>query len=298
MTARMTTSERRAITLGANDRVALIAGSGQLPVDVAASLSKAGTPPLVIIIGGEAVERGQLETYKHRRLTLEELGELMPLLKKNRITHLVMAGGVSNRPRLAKIKWNLSLMRFLPKIAYALARGDNTVLSTIVAHFEKNGIKVVGPHEIVPDLLARQGPMTATRPKAADRRDIDAAREAALSIGKLDIGQAAIAIGGRVVAVEGIEGTDGLLERTRDLRQHGRIAGTKRGVLVKYSKPGQEVRADLPTIGPATIDGAHAAGLAGVAVEAGRTFVLDFGRTIERADALGLFVVGLPQAGS
>ena len=99
------------------------------------------------------------------------------------------------------------------------------------------------------------------------------------------IGQAAVAIGGRVVALEGVEGTDGLLERVKALRANGRIAGIGRGVLVKCAKPGQELRADLPTIGPATIARAHAAGLAGVAVEAERAFVLEFDATINHADA-------------
>ena len=78
---------------------------------------------------------------------------------------------------------------------------------------------------------------------------------------------------------------------------HGRVGGRKRGVLVKCAKPGQELRADLPGIGPATVNAAHAAGLAGIGVEAGHSLVLDFGETVKRADALGLFVVGLPAGG-
>jgi UDP-2,3-diacylglucosamine hydrolase len=176
-----------------------------------------------------------------------------------------------------------------------MTRGDNTLLSIFVTYLEHNGFKVVGAHEILPDLLARQGVMTKARPRPSDQSDIDAALEAALAIGRLDIGQAAVAIGGRAVALEGIEGTDGLLERVKGLRENGRIAGTKRGVLVKCAKPGQEVRADLPTIGPATIERAHAAGLAGVAVEADRAFVLEFASTIDRANALGIFVMGFPK---
>jgi UDP-2,3-diacylglucosamine hydrolase len=107
-----------------------------------------------------------------------------------------------------------------------------------------------------------------------------------------------VAIGGRVVAVEGIEGTDGLLDRVKDLRGHGRIAGIGGGALVKCAKPGQELRADLPTIGPLTIERVHAAGLAGIGVEAGRAFVLEFAQTMARADALGVFVVGLTELGS
>jgi UDP-2,3-diacylglucosamine hydrolase len=296
MTARMTTSEAGGIALAPTDRVGLIAGDGQLPVDVAKGLADAGKPPFVIIVQGEKINQSEFEQYEHRQLGLEGIGELVPLLKRNRITHVVMAGGVSNRPSLRAIKWNLALLRLLPKIVYALAQGDNELLSAIVAHLEQNGFKVVGAHEILPDLLARKGTMTKVRPQRSDQRDIDAGMEAAIAIGKLDIGQAAVAIGGRTIALEGIEGTDGLLDRVRELRGHGRIAGIKRGVLVKCSKPGQELRADLPTIGPQTVERAHAAGLAGVVVEADRSFVLEFAKTIDRADKLGLFVIGVDKA--
>jgi DUF1009 family protein len=291
----MTTPEAGVRALGAADRVALIAGAGQLPVDVAAGLAKAGNAPLVIIVGGEEIERAALETYEHRQLSPDQVGDLLPLLKRSRITHVVMAGGVSRRPNLRKVKWTLSLLRFLPHVIHGMARGDNVLLSAFVTYLEHNGITVVGAHEILPDLLATRGVMTKAHPRSSDHRDIDAALEAALAIGRLDIGQAAVAIGGRAVALEGIEGTDGLLDRVKELRTNGRILGKKRGVLVKCAKPGQEVRADLPTIGPATIERAHAAGLAGVAVEAERAFVLEFAKTIERADALGMFVLGLPK---
>jgi DUF1009 family protein len=133
-------------------------------------------------------------------------------------------------------------------------------------------------------------------PWKSDWRDIEAGRAAAKAIGALDIGQAAVAVGGRVIALEGIEGTGGLLDRAKELRSHGRIAGKTRGVLVKCSKPGQELRADLPSIGPQTVDAAHAAGLAGIAIEAGHSLILDGPTTIARANALGLFIVGLPAA--
>jgi DUF1009 family protein len=293
MTAPMATTEVGRIELGPTDRIALIAGSGQLPVDVAEGLAKAGKPPFVIVVGGQSVEPAAFQPYEHVTLPLEALGDLVPLLRRKRITYLVLAGGVSNRPNLRRIKWSLSLLRFLPKLVYMLARGDNALLSALVSHLEKDGFKVVGAHEIVPDLLARQGVLGKARPLASDRRDIDAALEAALAIGRLDIGQAAIAVGGRAIALEGVEGTDALLERTKNLRSNGRIAGIKRGVLVKCAKPGQELRADLPTIGPKTIERAHAAGLAGVAIEAERALVLEFGKTIDLADKLGLFVIGL-----
>jgi DUF1009 family protein len=115
------------------------------------------------------------------------------------------------------------------------------------------------------------------------------------ALSPFDIGQAAIVIDGHVVAVEDIEGTDGLLARVTQLRSEGRIrAKAARGVLVKVPKSGQDLRFDLPTIGPKTIEGAVKAELAGVAVAAGHTIVVEPQAMIEAADAAGLFVVGLP----
>ena len=281
------------VKLAASDRVALVAGGGLLPQQVAASLARSGHTPFVIEIAGEDDAASRFSAYPHVTLPLERFPDFIALLKKNSATHVVMAGSVARRPSPWKMRWGFRLFRILAKFLAPLARGDNQLLKAVVDHVEENGIKVVGAHEIVPDLLATAGAMTKAVPLASDRRDIDAALLAARTIGALDIGQAAVAIGGRAVALEGIEGTDGLLQRVKALRGHGRIAGKKRGVLIKCAKPGQELRADLPTIGLATVEAAHEAGLAGIGVESGRSFILDHDRTIERADALGLFIIGL-----
>ncbi|WP_246666107.1 UDP-2,3-diacylglucosamine diphosphatase LpxI [Aquamicrobium sp. LC103] len=279
----------------APQRIAVVAGSGSLPIDVAAELVRTGRSPLLVLLEGEAEILAKFPPCEHFTMPLEHLGELVPRLKKQRVTHLVLAGGVERRPPLRKIRWSLDLFRLAPRLITAFARGDDGLLRALIDHIEANGIRVIGAHEIVPNLLAREGAMTITRPLARDKADIVAAMQAARAIGELDIGQAAIAIGGRAVALEGIEGTDGLLARMKPLRGNGRIAGKDRGVLAKCSKPGQELRADLPAIGPQTIEAAHAAGLAGVAVETGRSFVLDYKHTIERANDLGLFVIGVPR---
>jgi DUF1009 family protein len=206
---------------------------------------------------------------------------------------MVMAGEVKRRPRLSAIRWNAGLLAMLPHIVLGLTRGDDALLRVALRYLERQGTKVVGAHELVPELIASEGCFTKTSPQKADWRDIKAAYEAAEAIGALDIGQGAVAIGGRAIALEGIEGTDGLLDRVKDLRGHGRLAGKTRGVLVKCSKPGQEMRTDLPSIGPQTVDGAHAAGLAGIAVQAGHSLVLDGPEMVRRANALGIFVIGL-----
>jgi DUF1009 family protein len=283
------------IKLAAGDKVGIVAGSGRLPINVAERLIAGGHAPFIAMIEGEADQDPVLQSCDHEFLQLEDFALLVPTLKRHGVTHVVLAGGIGRRPEWRRIKPRFALLAILPRALAALARGDNGLLKALVSGLEAYGMKVVGAHEIVPDLLAIEGAMTKAAPLKSDWRDLDAALVAARTIGALDVGQGAVSVGGRVIALEGIEGTDGLLARVADMRSHGRIAGKKRGVLVKCAKPDQEMRADLPTIGPATVDGAHAAGLAGIGVEAGGSLVLDYGKMVERADELGLFVVGLPK---
>jgi DUF1009 family protein len=293
-TATMTATETVGlIQLRSGDRVAVVAGSGRLPLDLAENLAAHGHRPFVVMVGGEASP--ELASYDNEELTVENFAGLAPLLKRQGITHAVFAGGISRRPKLTALKPSLALLKLLPRTLAAMAKGDDGVLRALAATVEALGIKVVGAHQIAPDLLASEGPMTSVAPQKSDWRDIEAAAEAARAIGALDIGQAAVAIGGRAIALEGVEGTDGLLDRVKELRSHGRLAGKKRGVLVKCAKPGQELRMDLPSIGPGTVTAAHAAGLAGIGVEAERSLVLDLSNVIGEADRLGLFVIGLPR---
>jgi len=290
----MTASTNRASFhhLGPEAKVAIIAGSGMLPHNVVNALQSCAKRPLVVAVEGEATFDPAPDRYDLLTVKLEHLGLLMPRLQREGVTHLVMAGGIRTRPPLLSLRIRPNVLLFLPKLLWAYARGDDDLLKTLIGWVESYGITVVGAHEVAPNLLAPDQVMTRAKPTTADEKDIAAALEAARAIGRLDIGQAAIAVGGRAVALEGIEGTDGLLERMKELRSHGRLAGKKRGVLVKCAKPGQETRADLPTIGPRTVRDAHAAGLGGIAVEAGRSFILEMGETIRLADELGLFVLG------
>lgn len=286
----------KGLDLAPDAKVGIIAGGGSLPVEIARALARQGKLPFVVMAAGEVDRIADFEPYEQATLRLEDVGSLLPILKRHHVTHLVTAGHITRRPRLSAMRLNLGLLAWLPSLFVGVTRGDDTVLKLFVRRIERSGIKVVGAHEIVPELVAAEGLLTKAAPRKADWRDIEAAHAAAKAIGALDIGQAAVAVGGRAIALEGVEGTDGLLERTRELRGHGRLAGRTRGVLVKCAKPGQELRADLPSIGPLTVEAAHAAGLAGIAVEAGRSLVLEGPATIGRANALGLFVIGLPAA--
>jgi DUF1009 family protein len=153
----------------------------------------------------------------------------------------------------------------------------------------------VGIKDVAPDLLMPEGCLTRAVPDDHASGDIARGRAVLAALSPFDIGQAAVVIDGHVVAVEDIEGTDGLLARVVRLRGEGRIrARAGRGVLVKAPKSGQDLRFDLPTVGPRTVQGAAAAGIGGVAIVAGNTIVVEPQAMIEAADAAGLFVTGLP----
>ena len=149
--------------------------------------------------------------------------------------------------------------------------------------------------DVAPDLLMPEGSLTRAMPDADAAADIAKGRAVLAALSPFDIGQAVVVIDGHVVAVEDIEGTDGLLKRVARLRAEGRIrASSGRGVLVKAPKSGQDLRFDLPTIGPRSIEGGAAARLAGIAVVAGNTIAVEPQAMIEAADTAGLFVTGLP----
>ncbi len=274
-------------------RTAIVAGGGSLPLEVARALTAAGEAPFIAIVEGEVDTGSALYDLEHETIALEDVARLAPLLKRAGAERVVLAGGIGRRPDWRRLKPSLPLLAIAGRVVAGLARGDNALLSALVGHLEAAGMRVVGAHDIVPDLLAPRGVLTRRRPTKAELLTCGAAFRAAKALGALDIGQGAIAVGGRVIAVEGVEGTDGLLERVAGYRGRGRLAGAAGGVLAKCVKPGQEARADLPTIGPQTADGAHGAGLGGIAVEAGWTLILQQRALIERADALGLFVIGV-----
>ncbi|NNH31823.1 UDP-2,3-diacylglucosamine diphosphatase LpxI, partial [Rhizobium sp. SEMIA 4085] len=234
------------------------------------------------------------EDYDHAVIGVGDLSALADIFKRNNITRVVMSGVVRRRPEWRELRptwWTVAKMPGV--VRTLLSGGDDTVLQMVIKLIEDDGRRVVGAQDIAPDLLAAVGPIGAMSPGNDDKIDILKAAAAAEALGALDVGQGAVSVGGRIVALEGAEGTDGMLERVASLRGAGRISPRRRGVLVKLCKPQQDVRADLPSIGLSTVTNAKAAGLAGIAIEAGRALVLDRQAVIKAADEAGLFVCGL-----
>ncbi|NKL43120.1 DUF1009 domain-containing protein [Rhizobium leguminosarum bv. viciae] len=273
-------------------RLAIIAGGGLLPSYVAEAARAAGENPVIVALKDESDRRW--DGYDHAVIAIGDFAALEGLLNRYGIGRVVMSGSVRRRPEWREVRPTLrTLMKMPAAIRTLLSGGDDTVLQMVIRLIEGNGRRVVGAHEIAPDLLAAVGPLGTAIPGEEDRRDINRAAEAAELLGRLDVGQGAVAIGGRIVALEGPEGTDEMLERVAGLRAAGRISPRRRGALVKLCKPQQDIRADLPAIGVSTVLNAKKAGLAGVAVEAGRSLVLDRAAVLKAADEAGLFVCGI-----
>lgn len=270
-------------------RTAIIAGNGLLPQVVAEALEKKGNPPFVVCLKGEADD--SLRRFDNETISVVEFTRLIKVLKQSGAKNVILAGGVRQRPHLSDIRLDWTTIRALPRIFRALGKGDDALLRAFIGLLESYGFHMVGAHQIVPDILAPAASVLTTRvPDKKERRNIDLAREAAVMLGKLDVGQGAIAVGGRVVALEGVEGTDNMIERIKQMRAEGRIP-RQGGVLVKCAKPIQDERADLPTIGIDTVSNIAAAGLAGIAIEAGRTVMLSYHDTVQAANAQNLFIV-------
>jgi DUF1009 family protein len=273
----------------------LVCGGGELPLVVAEAARNAGWALVVFAIRGFAAPA--LERFPHEWVALGALGPFIARARARGCTDLAFLGTVA-RPGLRDIRLDWTTVRLMPQIVRSFRGGDNHLLSGIAQVFEQEGFRVLGAHEIAPVILVPSGPLASCRPRAQDERDIARGLQVIRTLGPLDIGQAVVVASSHVIAVEAAEGTDLMLARCRELRALGRIAtpsGT--GVLVKATKRSQDRRLDLPSIGVRTIENAAAAGLAGIAVEAGGTVVPDLQAVIESADAAGLFVVGVDAGG-
>lgn len=273
-------------------RLAIIAGGGMLPQFVAEAARAAGENPYVFRLNDEA--DGDFSAFDSMAVGVGDMAGLSAAFCAHSIGRVVMSGSVKRRPALADIHVNLrSILKLPSALRTLLTGGDDVVLKMVIKIIEAQGCRVIGVQEIAPGLLASTGAFGALRPSDDDMRDIERAAAAAKALGVLDVGQGAVSVGGRIVALEGVEGTDRMLERVAELRAEGRISAQRRGVLVKLCKPQQDLRADLPAIGVSTIAHAKAAGLAGIAVEAGRALVVERQATLEAANEAGLFVYGL-----
>jgi DUF1009 family protein len=278
----------------AGSPLGLVAGGGMMPKRVVDAALKTGRPIFCILLDGYA-DPAEYRHVAHEVVPLGQIGRMTELLRGRGVRDLVLAGRVT-RPSLLTFRFDAYGMKMIARLGKrAIFGGDDGLLSAVMGLIREEGLNPVGPQEVLADLMVEPGLLTRRGPDEVARRDIGRGIAVAQAMGVADVGQCCVVQQGLVLGIEGIDGTDALLARCAGLRREG-----PGGVLVKLVKLGQDVRADLPVIGPDTVRHAAAAGLAGIAIEgrAGNagTLVVDRAETVAAAEAAGLFLLAVRPA--
>jgi lipid-A-disaccharide synthase len=274
---------------GPMKRIGIIAGAGSLPVEVAQSVvDHGGAVHIIMVQGADAA----LEAFPHTAVNWAQLGRATAALKRGGIRDILFLGG-GHRPSFRNARPDFAFFRELPHVLRLLkAGGDDAVLRGLLGVFERQGFTVVGVGDVAHELLVPEGGLTRASPSPEDAADIARGFDLVAALGRYDIGQAVVVSRGRIEAIEGAEGTDRMLKRLAEARQ-ARGERERHGVLVKRPKPDQDLRVDLPAIGPNTIANADAAGLSGIAVMAGHVLAAERIEMVKLADDRGVFIVGV-----
>lgn len=264
--------------------VGLIAGSGRFPIVFAEAAARAGRRVVAVAHEGET----DAELARHAPTTwvkLGQLGRIVEALREGGCAEAVFCGGI-RKPRLFDVRPDWLGLKVLAGLR---SFGDDAALRAIAGALEAEGVRIVSPLPLLPELLAPRGPLGRLALDDGQREDAKAGLEAARALGALDLGQTVVVKRGVVLAVEAVEGTDACIRRGGQL---ARGAGPG-PVVVKAVKPGQDTRFDQPAVGPGTVAVLREAGCSALAVEAGGTVVLDRAELVRAADAAGIAVEGI-----
>ncbi|EAQ03316.1 hypothetical protein OB2597_01812 [Pseudooceanicola batsensis HTCC2597] len=262
-------------------RTGIIAGSGGLPRLLADGLPEAR----VIAFEGTATDVPEHRLSRHR---IERLGALFDDLRAAGVDRVVLAGAMS-RPALDPAVLDPVMRDLAPRILQAMQGGDDALLRLVVGIFEEQGFAVIGAHEALPDLTCEPGVLAGPGPSEATRADIARAEAILAALGPVDVGQGCVVSGGLCLGIETLQGTDAMLRFVAETPDG--LRGRPGGILLKRPKPGQDLRVDMPAIGPETARAAAAAGLSGIVVAAGRTLLIDRAALCAECDARGLFLL-------
>jgi DUF1009 family protein len=270
-------------------KLGLIAGGGQIPDLIRETCRIEGRPLYIAALNGFC-DPVTVSGVEHGWFDLPQVGALLKALKAAGVEEVCLCGSVA-KPDFTALKPDLKGALILPRLLKAALTGDDAILRVVVDVFEREGFRPIGADALMTSLLVREKSYGNSLPTTGQSADVALAFAAARDLGAADRGQAAVAAQGKIVGLEDDAGTDALLRRM------AAEPAARGGVLVKCVKPEQDRRVDLPTIGVKTVENAAAAGLAGIAVEAGAALMVDPAATAETADRLGLFLIGLRHGG-
>jgi DUF1009 family protein len=258
-------------------KTAIIAGSGQLPRLLAAALDA----PIYVTLDETPVPNG----IAHIAARIEKLGRLFKDLKAKGVTDIAFAGAMA-RPKVNPIL----LDRHALRLAMSMGKGDDALLREVLSVFSDQGFIIKSAVDICPDLVLAANTLWGAKPSKQDDQDAARALDVLTALSPLDVGQGAVCAGGMMLGVETLQGTDSMLSYVAQTPDHLRRA---KGVFVKMPKHTQDLRIDMPTIGPDTIDSVNKAGLAGLVIPAGKVIVLDRDVVETKVNEAGLFLKAL-----
>lgn len=272
-------------------RVGIVAGGGAFPGEIAVAARAAGHDVFVLMIVGFA--DAALKRFPHGMAEIVDSDRILGLLRDAKVDALVLAGGV-RRPAASTLFALATSSRKREIVRRLLGGGDDHLLRAVVAMFEEEGFQVLAPQIVAPGILIGQG-QGGIAPFASEwQDDLQRARDLLTALSPFDVGQGCVVARGQILAVEGPEGTDAMLERVVRMRRRFRFWRPREtgGLLVKAPKRGQERRVDLPAIGPRTFVNAARAGLNAVCVAAQEAIVIDRVATLSAADRHGVSLFG------
>ncbi|MBQ9272011.1 MAG: UDP-2,3-diacylglucosamine diphosphatase LpxI [Alphaproteobacteria bacterium] len=267
-------------------KLGIIAGGGVLPQILIEHCRQMGREYFVLAIENNADRAIFKPDMPYKWLRIGQAGTGFKLMHEQNVEEVIMIGTI-RRPSPADLVPDLRTAAFFARIGLK-SLGDDGILRALIKEIESENMRVVGIHEVLPDLLVKTGCLTKTKPDKQALADIARGVEIGLELGSLDVGQSVIVQQGLVLGVEGIEGTDKLIERCGTYLRKG--VG---GVLIKLRKPQQDMRIDLPTIGIKTIENLHQSGMRGLAIHAGNALIVNEQEVLKLADKYKMFVVGI-----
>lgn len=262
--------------------VGLIAGSGRFPILFAKAAKARG---LAVHAVAHELEAEPLLSNEVDSLSWVKVGQLdgiLERLKAKGVTEAVMAGGIGRIRSFTQARPDLGAVRVAASLR---SMRDDELLRAAAGYFERHGVRIVAPTDYVPEVLAGQGLLAGPALSSRQQQDAEVGAEVARALGSADVGQTVVVKDGAVLAVEAVEGTD------EAIRRAGRYGG-KGAVVVKRSKPGQDLRFDLPAVGPTTLEVMREVGAAALVVEAGKTVLLDQAQLFKWAARLRIGLVG------
>jgi DUF1009 family protein len=264
-------------------KLGIIAAKGDLSSNLIA-YAKEKFELFIVAIKGET-DPSIIENLESIWINIGEIGKAIDAMKAAKVDKIVFVGSLQ-KPDIFSLKVDMMGAKLLAKITKDKLFGDNSLLSSLTEFLENEGLKVVGVHEILKNLVVEAGNFTNITPNKNEDNDIELAMKLLKELGKFDVGQGAIIENGVVLGVEALEGTDNLIKRCAELK----LSKAQAGILVKLSKPGQELRMDLPTIGITTIKNMHKAGFKGIVIEAKKTIFLDQEEVVKYTNKHGMFL--------